>query len=64
MIKICRSQNDSCLHLAVQSNNLEIVQFLLNEGIDVNARNSFLTTPLMIGCYQNAYKIVGYLLKK
>lgn len=59
-----RSFEETCLHLAVQSNNLEIIKFLLIDGIDVNARNAALVTPLMMSCQQNAYRIVKYLIEK
>ena len=62
MVRICRSRDDSCLHLAVQSNSLDIVKYLLNEGADVNARNSSLTTPLLLSCQHNSHSIVKYLL--
>ena len=64
MVQVCRSRDDSCLHLAVQSNSLDIVKFLIDEGADVNARNSSLTTPLLLGCQHNSHMIVKCLLEK
>ena len=64
MVHMCRSRDDSCLHLAVQSNSLDIVKFLVSEGADVNARNSSLTTPLLLSCQHNSHVIVKYLLDK
>jgi len=64
MVTFCRSRDDSCLHLAVQSNNLDIVKLLLDEGADINARNSSLVTPLFLACQHNSHVIVKHLLEK
>lgn len=64
MVGICRSRLDSCLHLAVISNSLDIVKFLMSHGADVNARNSNLATPVAVASQYNAHTIVSYLLEK
>ncbi|CAK8698608.1 transient receptor potential cation channel subfamily A member 1-like isoform X2 [Clavelina lepadiformis] len=63
MVDVCRSRDDSCLHLAVQANSIEIVKFLMKEGADINARNSSLVTPLLLACQHNAHIIVKHLLQ-
>ena len=64
MINARRIHEDTCFHLAVKSGNIKIIKYLLDENANVNARNCFLVTPLMIGCEHNAYVIVKFLLEK
>ncbi|WP_333023964.1 ankyrin repeat domain-containing protein [Wolbachia endosymbiont of Pentidionis agamae] len=56
------------LHIAVQKNNLESAQFLVDEGADINAiwREDFgyKYTPLSIAAKNNNFKIVKFLLDK
>uniref|UniRef100_H2Y8X8 Ion transport domain-containing protein n=1 Tax=Ciona savignyi TaxID=51511 RepID=H2Y8X8_CIOSA len=56
-------RDDTCLHLAVQSNSIDIVKLLMAEGADVNARNSALVTPLFLACQHNCHIIVKYFLE-
>ena len=64
MIHARRSHNDSTLHLAVQSNNLDLVKYLVSEGADVNARNTSMATPLMLACHHNSHEIIHHLLDR
>nr|XP_018668223.2 transient receptor potential cation channel subfamily A member 1 homolog isoform X2 [Ciona intestinalis] len=63
MVHQCRSRDDTCLHLAVQANSIDIVKLLMAEGGDVNARNSALVTPLFLACQHNCHIIVKHLLE-
>jgi len=64
MVNTTCSHNNSCLHLAVQANSLELVKLVLHEGADINARNASQATPLYVACQQNSHGIVNYLLSK
>jgi len=59
-----RSGGFSCLHLAVQSNSLEIVKLLLDKGCDIDVRNLQLATPLYLACQLNSHPIIKHLLDK
>ena len=41
------------LHSAAQNGDLEMVQVLLEYGVDVNTKNSFGTTPLFFALYSD-----------
>ena len=44
---------NTLLHIAVKTGKREIVQFLLNKGLDINALNNFGETPLHVACGKN-----------
>src|SRR4051812_653412 len=50
------------LHHAVCGGNLEISNYLLNNGADVNAQTMNGKTPLHIAIYRSDYKIIKCLL--
>jgi ankyrin repeat protein len=47
---------------AVQSNNLEAVESLINQGVDVNSAGNDGSTPLLWAVYQHEYPIVRELI--
>lgn len=51
------------LHAAVQTGNMEIIQFLLEHGAKVNARDSFKRTPLMMMDYDAEPELLELLLR-
>ncbi len=55
----------SYLHIAVQSESVRIVQFLLEKGAEINAADKFGRTPLMIAIsgYNGDRTIIDLLLK-
>ncbi|MCX8167119.1 MAG: ankyrin repeat domain-containing protein [Candidatus Micrarchaeota archaeon] len=52
------------LHTAVESNKADLVEFLLDRGVDVNAVNNYGYTPLIVGTNHNRIEIVEILLKR
>ena len=52
------------LHNAVKNNAQETVKILLNQGVDVNAKNKYNATPLHYAVRENAQETVKALLNK
>lgn len=52
----------NCLHLAVYSNNIELVKLLLQYNLDLNALNDHNETPLMVAVRNNKVEMANYLL--
>jgi uncharacterized protein len=52
------------LHYAATAGNLEITQFLLNQGAMVNARSPNETTPLMMAVFNGNEQVIKVLLDK
>lgn len=50
------------LILAIQKNNFDIVKLLVENGVDINARDSYGQTPLMYAAAKNYCHILKYLL--
>ena len=63
-IHIKSSNGEIALHCAVYSNNLEIVEMLLDKGSDINSKNSNGITPLHCACSKGFFNIVDMLLKR
>ena len=62
MVNKCRVGDDTCLHLGVAANNLDIVELLIKEGANVNKKNGAVKTPLFLACKQNAHLIAKHLI--
>ncbi|MDX1295365.1 MAG: ankyrin repeat domain-containing protein [Sulfurimonadaceae bacterium] len=59
------AQDHSLLHLAVKSNHIKLVAYLLNKGLDIDATDSQGNTPLGIAVYQSGYaEMIRYLIKR
>jgi len=56
------SEGQSLLHLAVLSNNIKTVIYLLNKGLDIDAEDGETLTPLIIAMSHPRYLDVGILL--
>ena len=54
----------SVLHYAVMRGNPEILQLLINKGVDVNSRTKNGTTPLHTAVLYNRYEVAEMLLNK
>jgi ankyrin repeat protein len=54
----------SYLHLSVREGNIEIVEFLISQGADVNIKDSLGVTPLQVAARAGRLEIVEYLLSK
>ena len=64
MVNRCRTGKSSCLHLAVQSNKLDIVKLLIDKKSNIDIQNESLATPLSVACKQNSHEVVELLLQK
>jgi ankyrin repeat protein len=53
----------TCLHMAAAAGNTDILQLLLDRGVDVNARNKDGNTPIMMALSENRLNAVLMLLK-
>lgn len=54
---------NTMLNLAVQANNYEITNFLINRGSDVNTQNNILNTPLHNALINSNFQIANLLIK-
>jgi len=54
----------SPLHFAVHFRKMEVIQFLLNKGADINAIDNLSQNPLHIAVEKNNIEIVKYLVEK
>jgi ankyrin repeat protein len=55
----------SLLHLAVAGNNIRLVAYLLNKGLDIDATDSLGNTSLCIAAYQNGLEtVLRYLIRR
>jgi ankyrin repeat protein len=52
------------LHIAAREGNLEVVQALVAAGADIDKRNAFKETPIMLACLAGSMPIVSFLLSK
>ena len=55
---------NSYLHLSVREGNIEIVEFLISQGAEVNIKDSLGVTPLQVAARAGRLEIVEYLLSK
>lgn len=58
------SSNNSCIHAAIQANNIEIVRKLICMGADFTSPNNFSETPLMYACINGFEPICLLLVEK
>lgn len=47
LFSTCFERGNTILHAAVQGNNFDIIEFLLRNGLDINAKNEYEETPLL-----------------
>uniref|UniRef100_A0A8C6M147 Myotrophin n=1 Tax=Nothobranchius furzeri TaxID=105023 RepID=A0A8C6M147_NOTFU len=52
------------LHFAADFGHLEVVEYLISKGADVNAPDKHGLTPLICACYENHSQCVKMLLEK
>ena len=55
---------ESLLHVAARYNQYEMVQKLLDKGLDVNAKNKLGSNPLHLACFTGSIAMVNDLLEK
>jgi len=60
-VNVIDNKNCTPLVYAAKNDNLEIIEYLLNNGAKMNVKNS--ESPLIFACMNNNYVIVEYLLK-
>ncbi len=58
------SNMDSALHVASRFGRMEIVDFLLNNGVDLNTRNLECKTALFLACEHGSKSVVQCLIEK
>ena len=52
------------LHFAALGGNLPVIDFLINEGLDVNINDNLWTSPLQFACFSENYMAVEFLIEK
>ena len=57
-------KRETVLHVACKNNNLPLVEYLLQNGFDINVRNSDNRTPLHVACNEGHLQIVQFLVEK
>ena len=55
---------NTLLHSACSSDNLLLVKYLLEKGLNINSKNKDDETPLFIACDRNKGEIIKYLIDK
>jgi ankyrin repeat protein len=63
LLSPCRLDN-SLLHTAVSTGNIEIVRMLLKVGVSINSFNFDYETPLMIAAYKDNFDIIQILVNE
>ncbi|KAF5296249.1 hypothetical protein FQA39_LY12586 [Lamprigera yunnana] len=63
-VSITTNKNKTLLHLAARSECFEIVETLLNVGVDVNAKDQYKGTALIYACAKGTRNIVDLLLSR
>jgi len=56
--------DDTPLHIACREGHFQIVEFLLDNGAHINARNYIDNTPLHLACHNGYYSIVQLLVER
>ncbi|XP_077297853.1 uncharacterized protein LOC143919416 [Arctopsyche grandis] len=62
-IKCKDNFNDSPLHNACREGNINVVEFLVKKGADVNCKNTSKQTPLHLAAMRGYEKVVKYLIE-
>ena len=57
------SCGDTLLHVAVGRQNIDEIRYLVEQGLDINAKGDYLETPLYSACASGRVAVVGLLLK-
>ena len=57
-------QNQSLLHQAAQTDSVELIELLIDKGIDVNVKNRTGQTPLHLACRSGNKEVVELLIDK
>jgi len=52
------------LHIAASKGHLDIVKYLVENGADINVKNSGQQTPLHYSCFEGHLSVVEYLISK
>ena len=58
------SAGDSLIHVAVGRKNILEINFLLDEGLDINRQGDFLCTPLHLAARLDSDEIYDFLISK
>lgn len=48
---------------AVKYNDIESIKLALKEGLDVNEKDRFYKTPLMLACLEGNYELTKFLIE-
>ena len=64
LVKARDEENSTLLHGAAAAGHIEIVEYLLSKGADINARNSANQNPLLYAAYNGRAPMVRLLLDK
>ena len=56
--------NETPLHIACNQGYLSIVQYLIEKGANIEAKDKYQQTPLHIACQNNNLPVVQYLIEK
>ena len=56
--------NKTCLHISCREGHSDLVEYLLNNRWDIEARDKMMSTPLHQACSAGHAKIVSFLLRK
>ena len=57
-------KGDTALHVACQNIHLQIVQYLIEKGSNIEAKDKNDETPLHIACFVGNLSVVQYLIEK
>ena len=63
-LHVMTSNKSTLLHLAVSYSHEKIVRFLVNKGLNINAKNNLGNTPIHISAMKGNDQILLFLLEK
>ncbi|XP_015374244.1 PREDICTED: myotrophin-like [Diuraphis noxia] len=58
------SNGRTMLHKACDYGHLDIVEYLIQNGADINKKDNFGITPLLCALWENHFKVAKYLIEK